>query len=1226
MYGRKIFGWFATLVLSIFMLSTLNAKTNNSKSQIIDRGDKVQLNLKNVDIDVIIQYLAKFSGEHYLKDPTAKAKISIMANKPVTRREAVIILEEALIFNNFTIMKHGLAKYVVPTRFAKQYGIDVKIGKAGVDKINTANLQMRFFKVEYIGVRKMQTILQTILGKNGQIIPHPQEMMLQVIDTTFSLKRMSELIDKMDVPDSLLEMYVIHLENTTAAKMINQLKAIFVKNLVLKGSPNVVEAEQDKINFIADDRTNKIIVICHNKYIAQIRETARILDQELGNIKQVQVYKVQYAEPEALAKQLTELFPKDSLKMLPDERLNSILVISPSDRMIRAVLDMARKLDMKGAAADGDVRVYYLEHSDAKDMADILTKLFDKKKSNQKKPVSIVPDESTNALVITGSKAQFDEVVAILKKLDIFRAQVLVEAVIVEVQMSYVKSLGVNLSAFGGNVGDNNAFGAVTNMGVTPGLGLNFGVVENDAELADLAANQKIKALLRAFKNSNQANVLSAPQILTMDNEEAKIVVGEVVPLPTGVNTALNTGNQTISNFRFEDVGLDLNIKPRITQKETISLDVKLEIKARSSDALFEFQVPIITRRSIDTTVNTRDGDTVVIGGLMRDQKDHTVEKIPLLSRIPVLGKLFRNKERRNQKTNLFVFLTPYVLSDEEELQHITKRINTSMNSSMSKTEFNPLSYKEGQGIIAAVEDDERLIKPIKVDRISVDGKSESLENENAEVSVINKTEKKGIEASAPLKLEHRKEEKSNLDEASDSSSTDEKSSSKNLETSKVDANPNKVSAIETAKFIQMLDLNSVDENKSSIPKKIKPPRSNVLKLAGDTKEVSKVTKNSKSIKSQKIDTSEKLPSKLQTSVVLDISEKKLDEPKKTVNNIQTAQVKESVKLSNKIEGLEVEKNSPHSQEPEEYKEGQEQKVSHEKKVSVLDEKKSSDPETKITQIKTDRKKSRPSFISSIRKKIKKLTRDIGRRKSKEKVASEPEIEPIIKPKEKLESLEVAKSRETISRPEITVVKKVMEQSERSGPKNITEPSKSVAISKADISKSPSNASAIAIKEIDNQKNRPPLLSAVTDTTVIQAKGDSELNENKLGLGIKNVKVALKSMRQKFNKTAGAKAKANDTGDEKFDSLMVKVRNQRQTAHLKASRNRNLLFPARKSVNKKIKPQESFDQLVGDLERSISRRTSYRSERLSEVGKIAREKDEEFNQLVEKLEKNLSRN
>ena len=115
-------------------------------------------------------------------------------------------------------------------------------------------------------------------------------------------------------------------------------------------------------------------------------------------------------------------------------------------------------------------------------------------------------------------------------------------------------------------------------------------------------------------------------------------------------------------------------------------------------------------------------------------------------------------------------------------------------------------------------------------------------------------------------------------------------------------------------------------------------------------------------------------------------------------------------------------------------------------------------------------------------------------------------------------------------------------------------------------------------------------------------------------------------MRQKLSKTAGAKPKASDTGDEQFDSLMVKVRNQRQTAHLKASRNRNLLYPARKSVNKKIKTQESFDQLVGNLEQSISKRTSYHSERLSEVEKIAREKDEEFNQLVEKLEKNLSRN
>ena len=277
---------FRLIIRGIFLLWFICSGFSEEKSQIIDQGDKVQINLKNADIGVVIKYLAKFSGHHYLVDPTVKGKINIIANKPVTRSEAVIILEEALIFHNFTIMQHGLAKYVVPTRFAKQYGIEVKMGKEGVYQVDTANLQMRFFKLDYIGVRKMNTILNTIMGKNGQIIPHVQERMLQIIDTTFSLRRMAELMEKMDVPDSLLELFVVHLENTKASKMAAQIKSIFAKNLILKNSPNAIEAEEDIINFIADDRTNKILVITHPKYIEQIRETTRILDQELGAINQ----------------------------------------------------------------------------------------------------------------------------------------------------------------------------------------------------------------------------------------------------------------------------------------------------------------------------------------------------------------------------------------------------------------------------------------------------------------------------------------------------------------------------------------------------------------------------------------------------------------------------------------------------------------------------------------------------------------------------------------------------------------------------------------------------------------------------------------------------------------------------------------------------------------------------------------------------------------------------
>jgi general secretion pathway protein D len=698
------------------------------KSQIVEQGDKVMINLKNADIAVIVEYLSRFSGSHYLIDPTVKGSISIMANKPVSRKEAVIILEEALIFHNFTIMQHGLAKYVIPTRFAKQYGIEMKMGADGVKKIDTANIEMRFFKLEYISVRKMNTILNTIMSKNGQIIPHVQEKMLQIIDQTFSLKRMAELIEKMDKPDALLELYVIHLQNTQAGKMVAQLKSVFAKNLILRESPNELEAEEDKINFIADDRTNKILVICHQKYIEQIRATTRVLDQELGIIQQVQLYQVRNGDPDELAKNLIDLFPKDTVKIKPDERLHALLIISQSDRMIQAVLQMAARLDMEAPKGSGDVRVYYLEHSDAKEMAETLNKLFEKKKSkNPKDQLSIVPDEATNALVITATRQMWEEILEILKMLDIFRAQVLVEAVIVEVNMSFARELGVNLAQLGGQVMSDGilGFGIISDPSLAIGQGLNIGVVDQATD-ADELFTATPRALLRIFKNSSQANLLSAPQILTMDNEEATINVGELVPIQTTTSTSINQS----SNIRFEDVGLDLTIKPRITQKKTISLDVKLEVKSRSPENIQGISVPIIGRRALTTVINTKHGGTVVIGGLMKDEKSTIHSRVPLVSRIPFLGKLFQSKKRENKKTNLFVFLTPYVLSDNDEVQAITKDLNQRMNQSMDTSEFNPLSFIEGKGVNTE-KTQPRLSEQssVAIDRISIDGISESVES-----------------------------------------------------------------------------------------------------------------------------------------------------------------------------------------------------------------------------------------------------------------------------------------------------------------------------------------------------------------------------------------------------------------------------------------------------------------------------------------------------------------
>jgi general secretion pathway protein D len=704
-----------------------NPAANGSGSQIIDKGDKVLLNLNNVDLEVVVQYLAKFSSEHFLIDPTAKGKISVMANKEISRKEAVLVLEEALEFYGFSITKMGVAKRVVPTRVARQHGIDVHIGAEGVDDIETGNLEMRFFKLDYVGVRQMNTILNSIIGRNGQIIPYPEERMLQIIDTTFGLQRIAELIQLLDVPAPMMELYIIRLENTKSPAIVNQLKAVFNNNTTLVNSPNVVEANEDRINFISDDRTNTVLVICHPKYIEQIRETVAIFDRDLGVIQQVQLYFMKYAEADELLKQLNEIFPKDNLKIIHNERLRALLIMSSSDRLNSTVLDMAARLDKKGPDESSDMHVYYLEHAQAKDIADIIVKLFEKKNKQPGREMSVVSDDSTNSLVITASKAQFGEIVSIIERLDIFRAQVLVEAIIAEVNVGDNESLGMHF--FGAPFADGKA-GILNNIAAPSptGAGFNVGVLTDkwaDGTMADVLANpnEKLKALFSMSAGANNVNVLSCPQLLTMDNQEANINVGEVVPLATGTFQGGTGSNAT--NFRFEDVGLNLTIKPRISQKKTIALDIKLEVKQRSgSISTAGIDVPIITKRSFNTSVSTRDAGTVVIGGLMDDYKSETEHRTPFFADMPVVGRFFRYKKEEKTKKNLFVFLTPYILTGDDDISDITSRVDANMKLAMSGKQGKPFSINE-DGVLSVEKWDSGA--NVHIERITVDGMRETV-------------------------------------------------------------------------------------------------------------------------------------------------------------------------------------------------------------------------------------------------------------------------------------------------------------------------------------------------------------------------------------------------------------------------------------------------------------------------------------------------------------------
>jgi hypothetical protein len=394
----------------------------------------------------------------------------------------------------------------------------------------------------------------------------------------------------------------------------------------------------------------------------------------------------------------------------------------------------AERLDLKGPEEASDMHVYYLEHAEAKDVSDILMKLFEKRPKKSNETISVVPDETTNSLVITASKVLFREMMQIIRKLDIFRAQVLVEAVVAEVSISNNKDIG---TMFFGTTADGDNAGIVNILQPAAKItgGFNVGVLGNelgaDESLSDVISDpmSRLRALFSMSKTKSHLNVLSCPQILTMDNEEATITVGQVIPVQTG---EFQGGTSSSTNYRFEDVGLNLTIKPRITQKKTISMDIDLEVKSKSNEVTSNALLPVINKKTLNTSINTRDTGTIVIGGLIDDRYDDAEQSTPLLSDLPLLGKLFRHRSKEKRKVNLFIFLTPHILTSDEDVKNMTHKISANMKLSLDGGEARPLTFdpktgrfgKMGSGDGHLVKSNSRVI----VEKISIDGIRETVE------------------------------------------------------------------------------------------------------------------------------------------------------------------------------------------------------------------------------------------------------------------------------------------------------------------------------------------------------------------------------------------------------------------------------------------------------------------------------------------------------------------
>jgi len=588
--------------------------------------EPVTLNFVNADIESVAAAIGKMTNRNFIIDPRVRGTINIVSAKPVPASSVYGIFLSALRLQGFTAVESGGATLILPEAEAKLHG-GASGARGGGDR-----LQTRVYSLKYTAAAQLMPVLRPIISPNNTIAAFQGNNSLVITDYADNLRRIENIIGAIDRPGDGGESVVIPLLHAAAADVLQTLNKVLPDSVVgTAGQAGAIDATA-RLYVAQDPRTNSIVVRSENPArVEQVRSLVRQLDVPTGTAANVHVVYLKNAEAVRVAQTLRGILSGDAAP-LPA----SAPAATPAG----------------GARGGGG-------------------------QPTPTQPGGMVQaDPASNALLISAPDAVFAHIKAIIEKLDVRRAQVYVEALIVEMRADKAAEFGVQWQSvpdltvpksqgFGGTnfTSGNNIIGASQNL-ATVGRGINVGVVRGQVTIPGVGTVTNIAMLARALATDADANILSTPHLLTLDNEEAKIVIGQNVPFITGqyAQTGSSTTATPFQTIERQDVGLTLRIKPQISEGGTVRLQVFQEASSVRNDTN---PAGIVTdKRAIESTILVDDGQIIAIGGLVQDDVRTTVEKVPLLGDIPVLGLLFRYETRSQAKTNLVVFLRPVVLRD----------------------------------------------------------------------------------------------------------------------------------------------------------------------------------------------------------------------------------------------------------------------------------------------------------------------------------------------------------------------------------------------------------------------------------------------------------------------------------------------------------------------------------------------------------------------------------
>lgn len=605
---------------------------------------QASLNFVGADIESVIKAVGHYVGTTFIIDPRIKGTINLVSEKPVSKAQAFRLLTSALRLQGYTVVVGDGFTKVVPEADAKLQAGPTSPGSLRGDQIAT-----QIFRLNYESANNLVAVLRPLISPNNTINANPGNNSLVITDYADNLRRLGKIIAALDSP-ATGDLDVVPIRHAIASDVANMV------NRLLESAGNVPGGDSGRVNLLADPRTNSVIVRAPSSARASLAKALIAkLDQPTANPGNVHVVHLKNAEATKLAQTLRAVMTNDT----------------------SAPVQPPQSQNQQGLGANAGAQGGMSAPPSA---------------APQQQPLSsggaggfIQADSATNTLIITSSEAVYRNLRTVIDLLDVRRAQVYVESLIVEVSATKAAEFGIQWLGLSGNsdsayrvgAGTSFATGSPNNLltlgaGLAagkggalplPGAGLSVGIFRQ------ISGKIGLGALAHALETEANANILSMPNLITLDNEEAKIIVGQNVPFITGqYTTAASGGAAGVNPFQTierKDVGLSLRVRPQISEGGTVKMAIYQETSSVQDTA--NAAGIITSKRSIDTNVLVDDGQIIVLGGLIEDTVQDGVEKVRGLGDIPVLGNLFKYQNRKRVKTNLMVFLRPTVVRSNDQ-------------------------------------------------------------------------------------------------------------------------------------------------------------------------------------------------------------------------------------------------------------------------------------------------------------------------------------------------------------------------------------------------------------------------------------------------------------------------------------------------------------------------------------------------------------------------------